>query len=347
MASSPLYIYTQSSQNYWGGAGLFNTLSLRLRTLPTPLASLALGIASLGWCLENALPLQGWGQITGAVIAASLLSALIAKFTRHPDSLLQDLQHPVVGSILPTFAMATMVISKTVGLFHPVAAQILWLTAVISHITALISFCYHRAQAFSMHQMVPSWFVPPVGIVVAALTVPGAQFIPLSLVLLTFGMVSCLILLPLMIYRLLFFHEVPDSAKPTIAILAAPASLVLAGYLSVVSVPSLLLCSLLLGIAVLMTVVTYCAFFRLLQLPFSPAYAAFTFPMAIGATALYKLSALLSQYELAQDYADQVYWMATMEIVIATLIITYVSLRYLHYYWSSRPHQSGNHQGVP
>lgn len=324
---------------------MLTTIHRRMKTVPTPLASLALGIASLGCCLESALPLQDWGQITGAIIAALLLSALITKFILHPDSLLQDLQHPVVGSILPTFAMATMVISKTVGLFHPAAAKILWLTAVIIHIAALISFCYHRAKAFSMHHMVPSWFVPPVGIVVADLTLPGAEFIPLALLLLTFGLVSYLILLPLMIYRLIFFHEVPDTAKPTIAILAAPASLVLAGYLSVVSVPSLLLCSLLLGIAVLMTVVTYCAFFRLLQLPFSPAYAAFTFPMAIGATALYKLSALLSQYELAQDYAHQVYWMATVEITIATIVITYVSLHYLYY--AVKHHPLSDHPGVP
>lgn len=323
---------------------MLTTIHRSVRTVPTALASLALGIASLGWCLENALPLQGYGQITGAVIAALLLSALITKFVLHPDTLIQDLQHPVVGSIVPTFAMAMMVISKTAGLFHPVAAKILWLTAVIMHIAALISFCYHRAKAFSMHHMVPSWFVPPVGIMVADLTVPGSEFIPLALALLLFGLVSYFILGPLMIYRLIFLQEVPDIAKPTIAIMAAPASLVLAGYLSVVPSPSLLLCALLLGIAVLMTAVTYCAFFRLLRLPFSPAYAAFTFPMAIGATALYKLSALLGRYELAQQYARQVYWMATVEITIATVVISYVSLRYLDYY--CRSHQPGDHQGV-
>ena len=40
---------------------MFKKLHYKARGLPTPLAGLALGIASLGWCLENALPLAGWG----------------------------------------------------------------------------------------------------------------------------------------------------------------------------------------------------------------------------------------------------------------------------------------------
>ena len=59
----------------------------RFRSLPTPMAGLALGIASLGWCLENALPLHGWGQIAGAVIASSLLFLLVCRFARHADTL--------------------------------------------------------------------------------------------------------------------------------------------------------------------------------------------------------------------------------------------------------------------
>ncbi len=35
---------------------MFKKLHYKVRGLPTPLAGLALGIASLGWCLENALP---------------------------------------------------------------------------------------------------------------------------------------------------------------------------------------------------------------------------------------------------------------------------------------------------
>ena len=47
---------------------MFRKLHFKFRGLPTPMAGLALGVASLGWCMENALPLHGFGQLTGAVI---------------------------------------------------------------------------------------------------------------------------------------------------------------------------------------------------------------------------------------------------------------------------------------
>ena len=56
----------------------------KLARIPTPVAGLALAIASLGWCLENALPLGHHAQWAGAWIAAVMLLGLALKFIRHP-----------------------------------------------------------------------------------------------------------------------------------------------------------------------------------------------------------------------------------------------------------------------
>jgi tellurite resistance protein TehA-like permease len=117
---------------------------------PTPMAVLALGIASLGWSWENVAPLDGMGQITGAVIAGVLLIVLTIKFMAHGHLLKQDMAHPVVGSILPTFAMAVLI-----------------------HVSFLVSFIYHRSSDFQLSHMVPSWFVPPVGLIVADVSFSG------------------------------------------------------------------------------------------------------------------------------------------------------------------------------
>ncbi|ROR47853.1 UNVERIFIED_ORG: tellurite resistance protein TehA-like permease [Providencia alcalifaciens] len=304
----------------------------KVRGVPTPVAGLALGIASLGLCLENALPLHGIGQNTGALIATVLLCVIAVRFIFHSDTLVQDLKHPVLGSIVPTFAMAVMIVSKALGNFLSIAGQAFWLGAIVMHLIALVFFIYHRAKEPNLHHMVPSWFIPPVGIIVAAVTCPSDTYTEFALVLLGIGMVSYIFMLPMMIYRFIFRSEVPDSAKPTIAIMAAPASLALAGYLTVVKDPSMLICAVLLGVALLMTIVIYCVFFRLLRLPFSAGYAAFTFPMAIGATALYKVAYLLSNYPQGIEYAHQVFMMATIEAVVATVVIGYVSVRFIYNY---------------
>ena len=304
---------------------------------PTPMAGLALGIASLGWCWENFAPLHGFGQLFGAAIASILLVILAVKFLFHGHLLRQDLAHPVVGSVVPTFAMATMVVSNSLGHFYPMLGDMIWLAAVGLQIIFLVSFVYHRAKEFELHHMVPSWFVPPVGIIVADVSFSGnPDLLAIANGTLIFGMLVYAVMLPMMIYRFMFTHEVPDAAKPTLAIMAAPASLSLAGYLTVVAQPSPVIVGLLFGIGVLMTAIIYLAFFRLLRLPFSPGYAAFTFPMAIGATALFKLASWMQVSGVDSQYVQQVHTLAEVELIIATAVISYVALRYFNFY---QPHK--------
>ncbi len=311
---------------------MLTSLRPRIASVPTPMAGLALGIASLGLGLENALPLHSLGQTLGAMAALCLLLCVACKFILHPALLRQELGHPVLGGILPTFAMGLMLISKTLGTWHATAGEILWLTAVALHLLLMAAFAYHRARSFALHQILPSWFVPFVGIALSALTVPDPKYATFAYSLLGIGMINYGILLPIMLYRLIFSTEVADAAKPTIAIMAAPASLSLAGYLSLEPDPSLLLGAVLLGIALLMTGLIYMAFFKLLRLPFTPAFAAYTFPMAVGATALYKTAGVLAPYPFVAECARQLRAMAVVEMSIATLIVGYVCLRYLLHY---------------
>lgn len=116
---------------------------------PTPMAYLALGIASLGWSWENMIAAHGVAQWVGAAIASVLLIVLAFKFLWHGHLLRQDLAHPVVGSVVPTFAMATMVVSASLGHFYPVAGDALWLFAVGLHILFLVSFCITAPKRLS------------------------------------------------------------------------------------------------------------------------------------------------------------------------------------------------------
>ncbi|AYV20740.1 MULTISPECIES: TDT family transporter [Vibrio] len=313
----------------------------RVKGAPTPMAGLALGIASLGWCWENALELHHGAQWMGAAIASVLLVILAYKFLFHNHLLREDLAHPVVGSVVPTFAMATMVVSHSVGQFLPRLGDGIWLVAVGLHIVFLASFVYHRSRDFELHHMVPSWFVPPVGIVVADVAFsgnPNLQWVANGA--LYFGLGVYAVMLPTMIYRLIFTHEIPDAAKPTLAIMAAPASLSLAGYLTVAAEPSPVILALLFGIAVLMTMIIYLAFIKLLRLPFSPGYAAFTFPMVIGATALYKLVAWMGAHGISESAIQQVRVLANIELIVATIVVSYVAVRYLMAYLPKPSHQT-------
>ena len=292
------------------------------------MAGLALGLASLGLSLEFLGVFHGRAQWLGASLALGLLLVLASKFILHPQALRDDLAHPVIGSLLPTSAMAAMLVAKAWSAFSPAAAQALWLLAVTAHLALLLSFIRHRLRGFRLDHLLPSWFVPPVGIIVAALTCPTPELLGLARLLLGFGLLSLSVLLPLMLYRLLFGAALPDAAKPTLAILAAPASLALAGYLQVCAEPAPALLAMLAPVAVCLTLSVWVVFLRLLRLPFSPGFSAFTFPMVIGAVAQFKLAQHLAARGGWTEEAAWIDILARVELAVACAIVAYVCLRY-------------------
>ncbi|AEF54690.1 TDT family transporter [Marinomonas posidonica] len=311
---------------------MFKRLRHRLSFAPTPMAGLALGIASLGCSWHFVIQKSSFLPYLAATIGAFLLMVLVGKFLLHPKLLIQDLQHPVVGSVVPTFAMALMVITMSLHDFMPRLAVTLWLFAIVIHTVCLATFVYHRYKNFSLMDMVPSWFVPPVGIIVAVISYPTFLFQPFAEGIFWFGIACYLVLLPLMLYRLRYCGALPDNAKPTLAIMAAPASVCLTGYLTVVYMPSKWIVLVLLVISLVKTAVIYRFSLRLLRLPFSPGYAAFTFPLAIGATALFKVQAQCIAWGVDVSVTRLLGGGAEVELAVATLVIVYVIIRYAYYY---------------
>jgi exfoliative toxin A/B len=307
-----------------------------MRSFPTPVAGLALGIASLGLAWENVLPGTRIAE-SAAVIAAALLTLLTVRFILYPATLARDLANPVVGGVAPTFAMGWMLVSLSVWQVSHLGWALLWLGALGVHVVFLSVFVRHQSAQFALARMVPSWFVPPVGIIVAAVSFCGQHEGPLFILAvgaLYFGIIAYAAMLPVMFYRFIFAENVPVTAMPTLGILAAPASLSLVGYLSLVDDPQPLPVVLLIGIAVLMTSIVYVAFTRLLVLPFSPGYAAYTFPMAIGATALFKTVDQLEAWPIRQKLIDQLHGLAVFELLVATAVIAYVILRFGQFAWT-------------
>jgi len=311
-----------------------------LATIPTALAGLALAIASLGWSWENAFNFQGKMQIGGALVAGLLLCILLFKFFLTPAELKQDLAHYLKGSMVPTFAMTTMVIANSVNYFNHQVSILLWLTAIIFHLFFLFVFIYYRVQDFKFEQMLPSWFIPPIGVVVATISLPegewGANLVSIANISLLFGLIAYGILLPILLYRCFMHSNLLESEQPTIAIFATPASLILVGYLAVIEEPNYFVVTFLAALAVSMTVFIYYYFNKLLRLPFSPAYAAFTFPLVMGATAMFKMSHFLLVYGSEAWIVGTVQNIAYLELVLASLMVGYVSFRYTGYFKLSK-----------
>lgn len=306
---------------------MLKTVRARLRSLPAALGGLALGLAGLGQGLECALPLHGLAKNAGAIAALSLLLPLSLKYLLNRGLLREELRNPVLGCLPAAATLALMLAASGVSAWNDVAGLTLWILGILIHIALMLGFACFQARSFSLALFIPSWYLPFVGLIMAAATVPDPEFVPLARALHIFGGIFYFGTLPVMIWRLLFLPPLPAPARPAVAIMAAPASLFLAGYLNVYPEPSALFGGLLLSLAILLTFSLYLLLPGLLRLPFSPAFASYTFPLTIGATALYK-----AVERLPLPHADLFRMLAGAEMVIAAVVTAYVCLRYLLYF---------------
>ncbi|WP_461213440.1 TDT family transporter [Lacticaseibacillus sp. GG6-2] len=264
-----------------------------LARLPLPISGLMLGLASLGNIYHTVAWQGGWLLCQGLAMGLWLL--VMAKFVVAPGSVKTALEDPVVTSVLPNLTMATMLICTCLQALGLPAQLVtgLWWVAVVGHLAIMVYFGWHHLLKAPkrLAMVMPSWFVTFVGIGVIAVTAP--QFAPaLGVPMVIASLMTYALVFPIVMVRLVKV-PLPTPAKPLVTIVCAPASLCLAAYLSVVADPNPIVAGGLLLFSQALYLGTLIAIRHTLRLPFAPSIAAFTFPVAITATAITKYNAVL------------------------------------------------------
>lgn len=297
-----------------------------MKQFPTPITGLSLSVGSLFWLLDNVFQLNTQLQTIGAIVAFFLLIPVIVKYVIHPNLLIEDLHHPTIGSVIPTFAMSLMVISYAITKNGFLFGTYLWLFSICLHLIFLFFFIKGRLNHFDIEHIIPSWFVPPIGIIVGVTTLPSNDFHILAEGFLWFGFISYLVMLPIMLKRFFFYPEINKDLLANTGIMAAPASLTLTGYLSLIENPNFFITNLLFGIALLMTFSVYLFLIKIIKNGFNYGFSALTFPLVISATGL---RLYLNWAEQFSGHNNFMHIVLNIEIIMAVLIVSYVFCSYL------------------
>ncbi|MPN07003.1 hypothetical protein SDC9_154262 [bioreactor metagenome] len=120
----------------------------------------------------------------------------------------------------------------------------------------------------------------------------------------------------------------PEPTLPTLAIFAAPASLLLAGYMNSFQTKTMAIVWFLIVLSIFMYVVVIIKMFNLLKLKFYPSYSGFTFPLIISGIAMKLTNGFLNKS--GQDISFLQYLVKFQEIV-AVAIVVYVLIRYIQF----------------
>jgi len=296
-----------------------------LKKYPVPIVGLMLGLAGAGNLV------QSYGDVYRnifGVISAILLILILAKMIKYPKGVAEALDNPVVGSVFPTFSMAIMLLSTYIKPYAGQLAYIMWLIGVLIHVILILWFTKKFVLSFKIKQVFPSWFIVYVGIVVASVTAPAFSMINVGKVSFWFGFITYLILLPIVIYRVLKVKEMPEPTLPTLAIFAAPASLLLAGYMNSFKDKNMTIVWFLVALSIILYFAVIIKMFSLLKLKFYPSYSAFTFPLIISGIAMKLTNGFLNK---SGQGIPSLQYLIKFQEVVGVLIVIYVLTRYIQF----------------
>ncbi|MBQ7560756.1 MAG: TDT family transporter [Synergistaceae bacterium] len=290
-----------------------------LKRYPIPIAGLILGLFALGNLIQS---YNANARLVLGVIALILYVPYLLKILVLNVKLSEPLDNPVAASVFPTFTMATMLLAAYVKPYCPECANIIWYAGVIFHALLIVWFSFKFVfRNFAIKKVFPSWFIVYVGIAVASVSEPVTGRLDIGQYAFWFGLVTYILLLIIVCKRVFLVGEIPAPAMPTTVIFAAPASLLLAGYM--VSFPEKIswLVYALLACSIFFWVVGIIYLLKTFSVKFIPSHSAFTFPLVISALAV-KLSAGFTKFAWQGTLAD-------VQTVIAAVVVLWVLVRYV------------------
>lgn len=258
-----------------------------INALPLPIAGVMLALAAFGNLMK---PYGDTLRLSIGAVSCLLLLAIVIKIIIAPNAFKEAFNQPPVAGVLATIPMGITILSTYAVQWHKTLGLGIWWLGIAIHAIFILAFTLKYLLGFKLLKLFPSYFVMYVGIVCASVAAPAHQMQSIGQMIFWFGFAAYVILLPLMLYRIFVVKQIPTPAMPTVAIFAAPASLLLAGYNSAFADKAPWMVTLLTVLALVMYIGVLIYMVKLLRLSFMPSFSAFTFPFVISAVALKPLS---------------------------------------------------------
>ncbi|MBO4318096.1 MAG: hypothetical protein J5855_07465 [Mailhella sp.] len=287
-----------------------------LEKLPVPAGCIGLGFAGLATLFARIHPIF----MIIFLVLSLLIQALVLLKLLMIKGILSPHTDDISLSTLSGTSMAMMLSAAPLHtVFHWSCAVCLWVAGLALHCLIVMLFSIKLfGKRTEKHCVRGSWLLVYVGLAAAAISAPAFSLENAGRILLIPSGLAAVLLLPL-VYR--DDRLLPGSQKPLFCITAAPASIWLAGFLGSVRCPAENLIIILLIFSQLLYIPALIRFIRCCRSPFSPAFAAFTFPFVISAAALGQSAEKLALSERIMP----LFW---FEMVVALVLCCFTAWKY-------------------
>jgi len=306
--------------------------SRRLPNFPIAFFAMVMGLSGLTIASEKAqqvfkielgFDLNLWMAGATAVVFSLLLLVYFAKLVVYPQTVLDELRHPVKLNFFAAVSISLLLLSIA---FLPVDEAIsrpLWMVGAGLHLlfTLYVVSVWIHHEHFEVHHMNPAWFIPAVGNVLVPVAGVSLGFVDISWFFFSVGILFWGLLMTIIFYRLLFHAPMPERFMPTLFILIAPPAVGFIAYVRLIGqldpVAMVLYFS-----ALFLTLLLFAQARYFARLRFFLSWWAYSFPLAAISIA--------SMLMFEQGQGDIYRWIGAGLLSILTLVVTFLLLRTLY-----------------
>ncbi|RAP54133.1 MAG: hypothetical protein BZ137_03825 [Methanosphaera sp. rholeuAM130] len=294
-----------------------------IERVPISIGGVILGITAMGNLLYDYMSYSR--EICGT-IAVLLCILVVLKLIYYPHYFKEDLNNPILASVIATFSMALMLISNYVCPYIGLEiSYCIWISAILLHIFFLLNYIYKYVLHFKLESYTAGSFVVFAGVQMIAITAPTFHQELIGSIAFWFSFICVVCVFITVCYRYLKI-PVAGPVKPIIGVYGAPFSLCAVGYLSSVSpVNTLFAVSMYIITKILYIMILY-KFITYIKHPMYPTYAAYTFPIVINAVTTLKLMKYLTGIGANASLMEVE---LIIEIAISIILVAYVLIYFL------------------
>src|SRR5260221_1604907 len=257
--------------------------------VPRNYYAIAFGLVGLARVIHLAGSLYGLSSASGyalflvaAVVFLLLFAALVIKLVLAPKTVLADLADAAIGPMFSLLPITGMLLAVGLEPYAFDAARVLFLVFFVA--TVLLGgwyMCQWIVAALDAGNFGPAYFLPTVaGCILGADIAASFGLTGLGWLSFGIGIISLLVLGPIILNRLYFRPGFPAALTPTLAIIIVPSVIAGNAYFVLTGGRIDLLAYALAGYTVLMALVQLRLVPLYLKLKFSPGFLAFAFSYA-------------------------------------------------------------------
>lgn len=274
--------------------------SERIRFFPITLFAVVMGLAGLAIAFEKAhhllgLPYFPFVTLLGisAILFINNIIVYGIKAIRFPEEVKTEFFHPIRMNFFPAVSISILLLSVGAYSFAPIVAVTLWFIGTALHtLLTLYIFSYWIRNNFEITHSNPAWFIPIVGNVI--IPIVGVDILGSEPMVFYFaiGIFFWLVLFTVVLYRIIFHHQLAVKFLPTLFILIAPPAVGFIAYLRITANYDLF-ALFLLDIGYFFTLLLFFMGRSFLRIKYFVSWWAFTFPLdaiTIASTVAYQVT---------------------------------------------------------